>query len=69
MKTHHDLNRVQTIDDWCKRIGVSRATGRRLLSMGKGPRITRLSERRIGIRESDYLAWLDACAAAPKVAA
>jgi hypothetical protein len=55
-----DLDRVTSFLAWCQRIGVSPATGRRLLSSGEGPRITRLSERRIGVRERDHRAWLDA---------
>jgi hypothetical protein len=55
-----DLDRVSSFLDWCRRINVSPATGRRLLASNKGPRVTRLSERRIGIRERDHLAWLDA---------
>jgi hypothetical protein len=57
---HQDLDRVSPFDEWCKRIGVSLATGRRLLASGKGPKVTRLSERRIGIRERHHRAWLDA---------
>jgi hypothetical protein len=55
-----DLDRVTSFLAWCRRIGVSPATGRRLLSSGEGPRITRLSARRIGVRERDHVAWLDA---------
>jgi hypothetical protein len=55
-----DLDRVNSFADWCARIGVSPATGRRLLASNAGPRVTRLSERRIGIRERDHVAWLDA---------
>jgi predicted DNA-binding transcriptional regulator AlpA len=54
-----DLDRVMPFAVWCTRCGFSEATGRRLLASGKGPRVTRLSERRIGVRERDYLAWLD----------
>jgi hypothetical protein len=54
-----DLDRVMSYRTWCERIGVSEATGRRLLASGRGPRVTRLSERRIGIRERDHLTWLD----------
>jgi hypothetical protein len=56
-----DLDRVQPFLAWCERCGFSPATGRRLVASGKGPRITRLSERRIGVRERDHLSWLDAC--------
>jgi hypothetical protein len=55
-----DLDRVTPFNAWCKRVGVSLATGRRLLASKKGPPLTRLSDRRIGIRERDHVAWLDA---------
>jgi predicted DNA-binding transcriptional regulator AlpA len=56
----HDLDRVISVKDWSKRIGVSPKTGWRLVWKNKGPKITRLSENRIGIRERDHVAWLDA---------
>ena len=60
MTNHNrDLDRVSSFREWCKRVGVSEKTGRRLLASKKGPRVTRLSENRIGIRERDHLAWLD----------
>jgi predicted DNA-binding transcriptional regulator AlpA len=54
-----DLDRVDSFREWCRRCGFSEATGRRLLASGRGPRVVRLSERRIGIRERDHLAWLE----------
>jgi hypothetical protein len=69
MPTDHDLDRVNSFAEWCNRIGVSAATGRRLLASDRGPRVTQLSERRIGIRERDHLAWLDANAIASGQAA
>jgi hypothetical protein len=56
----HDLDCVTPFEAWCGRVGISLATGRRLVAAGDGPRVTRLSERRIGVRERDHLAWLDA---------
>ena len=55
-----DLDRVTPFERWCERAGISLSTGRRLVAAGVGPRVTRLSERRIGVRERDHLAWLDA---------
>ena len=37
--------------------GISERTGRRILASGDGPKTLQLSERRIGIRESDNAAW------------
>lgn len=54
-----DLHRVIPFLAWCERVGISPATGRRLIRRGQGPRITRLSDRRVGIRERDHLDWLD----------
>jgi hypothetical protein len=68
MSSDHDLDRVNSFAEWCNRIGVSPATGRRLLASNRGPRVTQLSERRIGIRERDHLAWLDANAVSGEAA-
>jgi predicted site-specific integrase-resolvase len=54
-----DPDSVSSFDEWCERVGISPATGRRLIAAGKGPTITRLSERRMGIRERHHLEWLD----------
>jgi hypothetical protein len=60
---NHDLDRVNSFADWCKRCGFSEATGRRIIAAGEGPVITWLSTRRMGIRERHHLQWLDARAA------
>jgi hypothetical protein len=54
-----DLDRINSFSEWCKRAGISEATGRRILAAGEGPTVTWLSARRMGIRERDYLDWLD----------
>jgi hypothetical protein len=56
----NDPDRVISFVEWCKRVNISPATGRRLIASGKGPTITWLSERRMGIRERHHLEWLDA---------
>jgi hypothetical protein len=58
-KPHH----VHSFQDWCELANVSLATGKRLVAAGKGPRITRLSERRIGVQHQHHLAWLEERAA------
>jgi predicted DNA-binding transcriptional regulator AlpA len=52
-------DRVLTFFEWCDLIGVSPATGRRLINAGSGPTITRLSPRRIGITVANNRAWLE----------
>ena len=54
-----DDNRVMTFAQWCELNGFSPATGRRILNSGKGPRVLRLSDRRIGIRYGDNRIWQD----------
>jgi predicted DNA-binding transcriptional regulator AlpA len=54
-----DLDRINSFSEWCKRAGISEATGRRILAAGEGPTVTWLSARRMGIRERHYLEWLD----------
>jgi predicted DNA-binding transcriptional regulator AlpA len=51
------LDRVLTFRDWCAVNSFHPATGRRLIARGEGPPTVKLSERRIGIRESDNAAW------------
>jgi len=52
---------VYTFKQWCELRGFSIATGRRLVAAGK-VKVTRLSERRIGIRSDHDQEYLDSCA-------
>ena len=54
-----DQDQVMKFRTWCERCGFSPETGRRLIRDGKGPTVTQLSARRIGIREKHYREWLD----------
>jgi hypothetical protein len=49
--------RVMSFAQWCALNGISPATGRRLLRSGRGPIVTRLSDRRIGITVGANMAW------------
>jgi predicted DNA-binding transcriptional regulator AlpA len=51
--------RVMSFRDWCDLNNFSIPTGRRLIASGKGPKITQLGERRIGIREDHNAEWQD----------
>jgi predicted DNA-binding transcriptional regulator AlpA len=51
--------RVFSFHQFCELSGFSPRTGRRLIESGDGPKITKLSDRRIGIREDHYREWLD----------
>jgi predicted DNA-binding transcriptional regulator AlpA len=54
-----ELNQqVLRFSEWCALVGVSAATGRRILKSGSGPVVTRLSTRRIGISRANHVAWL-----------
>jgi len=50
-------HRILSFLDWCWLNNISPATGRRILKSGKGPAITRLSTRRIGISVTANAAW------------
>jgi len=50
--------RVLRFREWCDVAGISQRTGKRLLTSGRGPAVTRLSERRIGISVGAHRAWL-----------
>lgn len=43
----------------CEAANLSASTMRRLVKAGHGPRILRLSERRIGIRRDDLDEWIN----------
>lgn len=53
--------RVIPFKEWCALNSISQATGRRLIAAGK-VRVTRLSERRIGIREDHNAEFQDGAA-------
>jgi hypothetical protein len=50
-------HRILSFLDWCWLNNISPATGRRILKSGRGPAITRLSTRRIGISIAANAAW------------
>ena len=50
---------VITLNEAAKVSCLSIATLRRRLAKGVGPRIVRLSERRVGIRVRDLKTWID----------
>ena len=49
--------RVMSFAQWCALNGISPATARRRLRSGRGPIVTRLSDRRIGITVGANMAW------------
>jgi hypothetical protein len=55
-----DPARVMRFEDWCERKGISVPTGKRILRSGKGPKVVRLSARRIGVTYGDDAAWTEA---------
>jgi len=50
-------DRVMSLRQWCEVNGFSWDTGRRLLKAGKGPVITQISDRRIGITVGNNRKW------------
>jgi excisionase family DNA binding protein len=53
-----DGSRLLTIKQAAERLHVSARTLRRWYLAGEGPKMIKLSERRIGIRLRDFDAWL-----------
>jgi predicted DNA-binding transcriptional regulator AlpA len=53
-------DRVLTLSEFAKLAGISPVTLRRRIAAGDGPIITKLSERRLGIRVRHAREWLDA---------
>lgn len=46
-----------TLRQWCEVNGFSWATGLRLIKAGKGPVITQISDRRIGVTVANNGKW------------
>jgi hypothetical protein len=57
VSTRVDDDRVLTKRQWCELNGFSSWTGERLLKSGKGPVITQISDRRVGITVANNRAW------------
>lgn len=53
-------NSVRSLRDFAAMAGISIATLRRLIRSGDGPKITRLSTRRLGVQARHGQEWLDA---------
>jgi predicted DNA-binding transcriptional regulator AlpA len=51
------VDRILTIDEFAKLNSISVMTLYRAIRRGHGPKVIKLSLRRIGIRESDGAAW------------
>jgi predicted DNA-binding transcriptional regulator AlpA len=52
--------RVLTLDQVAERSGTTRRNIERLNAAGKGPRLTQISVRKIGVLEEDFAEWLRA---------
>jgi predicted DNA-binding transcriptional regulator AlpA len=53
-------DRVRSLQETADILNVSLKTLRRMIDAGDGPRVIRLSKQKIGIRDSDRTAYLDA---------
>jgi predicted DNA-binding transcriptional regulator AlpA len=53
---------VRTVKETAAILGIGEPSLRVMIREGRGPQVTRLSERRIGIRDSHRQFWLDHCA-------
>ena len=52
-----DDQRVMSIPQWCEVCGFSIWTGQRLIKAGKGPKLTQISDRRVGITVENNRKW------------
>jgi hypothetical protein len=50
-------NQVLTFRQWCLLAGFSVDTGRRVIKAGKGPIITQLSKRKLGVSLANHVKW------------
>ncbi len=55
-----ERRRIISLDEGARLLGISRDTLTRMSLAGRGPRIIRLSPRRVGVRLGDVLALADA---------
>jgi len=53
-------DRVLTLSEFAKIVGISLVTLRRRIAAHEGPIVTKLSDRRLGIRVRHAREWLDA---------
>lgn len=53
------IDYVRTIAETAEILGIGEPTLRTMIREGRAPTVTRLSERRLGIRDSDRVAWLN----------
>jgi predicted DNA-binding transcriptional regulator AlpA len=60
----NNRNCVRSIKDAASILGISYATLKRLLASGDGPRLTRLTQRRVGIQDMHLQEWMQARTAA-----
>jgi hypothetical protein len=59
-QTDYPLDHVHRWRDWCALAGVSTTTAWREAKAGRGPVITKLTAKLIGVRHRHHLAWLEA---------
>ena len=56
--TSYSDDAILSFADWCRLVGITENTGRRIRAAGNGPRVIQISENRIGITMADHRAWL-----------
>ena len=57
--------RVMSMSEVAGNLGVCIPTINRAIKLGKGPTLTRISDRRVGVTEENFAAWLKERAAEP----
>lgn len=50
--------RILSLTEVAERLGCSRRTIERAISIGEGPSLTQISQRRIGVAEPDLEQWI-----------
>jgi hypothetical protein len=59
MRQDNGIPRIHSLEEFAEMMGISIATLRRLIKAGLGPTITRMSARRIGVRDDHGRRWQD----------
>jgi predicted DNA-binding transcriptional regulator AlpA len=57
LASEYRSRRILTLQQWAELNSLSYFTAKRLIAKGDGPKVTQLSQRRIGIREDHNDEW------------
>ena len=51
---------VLTFGEWCRLASIGESTGRKIKAAGKGPRLVRLTDKKLGVTLREHRRWMKA---------